>query len=426
MAHRCAFTSGASVGSGVSSVDCRMRKGVNAFIGCSFCNPSKTIYRCSCCYAKFSSTIKGRLRKLEIHHGGKVRREPAIDALLEIDWAALAQSGVCEHEALQNPGPGLFSWRIPCPSCYDFEVGPVESLLPENFSALEPRIVGDEIVTLRAPRLDHATGLEGGTRTVSVRVLSFEGVLTREQELKLMYRAADPPGHDMYRVLWQPHAVTGGDAAAERWQLVRSTGWGGEEAKALSLIHWNVLRGLAVGSHDQELGAALLDCVRRAAGFHQRRRRSDGTDAAAQSHKKTENVMRGPTPETCVRVNRVSGPFGHLAEGSRFAAARAQVQIARRARRARACARPPSPLSLPLVPSLSIGVRPAGLWRHPSAGGGVDLRAAADSRRRCDRDCAILHVGDGRHECEGCRPTPPRHPTPGMGREREAAVAGAS
>ena len=41
MAHRCAFTSGASVGSGVSSVDCRMRKSVNAFIGCSFCDPSK-------------------------------------------------------------------------------------------------------------------------------------------------------------------------------------------------------------------------------------------------------------------------------------------------------------------------------------------------------------------------------------------------
>lgn len=326
---RCAFTSGESTGSGVASADCAQRAGENVLVSCKFCCPPKPVYRCSCCYTKFSSTIKRRLGELEAHHRAETRREPAIDALLEIDWTTLARTGVCEHNSLEKIEPGLFAWRIPCPSCYDFEVGAVDPLTPADFQETEPAVVGDEILTLRAPRLDHVTGLVAGEREVSVRVLSVEGVLTREQELELMYRAADPPQHEHYRVLWQPHAAAA--PALERWQLVRSTGWGGDEAKALSLIHWNVLRGCAERTSDHELGAAMLDCVRRAAGFHERgyEKTSAPHDArresAGQKNKKQENVMKGPTPSSSIRVNRVSGPFGHLTTGARFSTARAQV-----------------------------------------------------------------------------------------------------
>ena len=48
--------------------------------------------------------------------------------------------------------------------------------------------------------------------------------------------------HDNYGVLWRPH-----DAEVEKWQLVRSTGWSGDEPKALSLVRWNVLSGCAEG-----------------------------------------------------------------------------------------------------------------------------------------------------------------------------------
>lgn len=139
--------------------------------------------------------------------------------------------------------------------------------------------------------------------------------------------------------------------------------------------------------------------------------------------------MRGPTPETSIRVNRVSGPFGHLAEGTRFSQARAQVSSARPLSTCVHVHPPPPPLPSqrcsPLAP-LSSGVRSSDHRRHTSAGGGDDLRAAADSRRRADSDCALLHVHARRHEREGCRPAPPRHPTLGVGGEREAVVVRAA
>ena len=326
---KCAFTSGESVGSGEKSTDCTQRSGENVMIACPFCRPEPTrlTYRCSCCYAKFASSIKGRLRQLEIHHNGKCVREPAIDALLEIDWRARADDdGGYQHDALQYVQPGVFQWRIPCPSCYDFEVGAVDPMAPTDFSEREPPIVGDEILELRAPSTDHVTGLvKDAQRVVSLRVLSVDSALSREEELRMFFRAADPPVHDKYRVLWQPH-----DAEAERWQLVRSTGWDGDEPKALSLIRWNVLRGCAERTSDHELGAALVDCVRRAAGFHERRvRKGEGSTSQppGQINKKEQNVMAGPTPESSIRCNRVSGPFGHLSEGSLFSAARKQVLL---------------------------------------------------------------------------------------------------
>ena len=320
---QCAFTSGQSVGSGVKSADCRARKGENILVCCRRCTPGINVWRCSCCYRKFVSSMESRIPELEQHTRGQLVRTPAIDALLEIDWRALATSVGYEHRALKKLDAETMEWVIPCPSCYDFKVGPVQPMVPDNFSKAEPRIVGDEIVELEAEVTDRETGYVcDRPRVVSLRVISSDDVLSREQELELFFRAADPPEHDKYRVLWRPH-----DGEGEKWLLVRSTGWGGDEPKALSLIRWNALRGCAEGTSDHELGAAFVDCVRRAAGFHQRRMKHKGSkeESAAQSNKKVENVMEGPTPESAIRVNRVSGPFGHLAEGTMFSAARAQV-----------------------------------------------------------------------------------------------------
>ena len=108
MARKCAFTSGESCGSGDASADCRRRAGANVIICCSRCSPAKPVYRCSCCYHKFSSAIKVRAPEIEMHNGVKLRREPAIDALLEIDWRSLASTGACEHPALKKIGPDEF------------------------------------------------------------------------------------------------------------------------------------------------------------------------------------------------------------------------------------------------------------------------------------------------------------------------------
>ena len=246
--YKCAFTSGESAGSGVASADCSARAGENVFVRCSCCLPSKYVYRCGACYQKYSATLQRRCSEIEKHTGGRLRREPAIDALFAIDWRQLASGGY-EHPALKQIEPGVYEWCTPCPSGYDFKVGPVDAMVPAGFAEMEPRVVGDEILELNTEHLDHVTGLVRDTKKfVSLRVVSVDQVPTREQELKLFWRAADPPEHDNYRVLWRPH-----DADAERWQLVRSTGWDGDEPKALSLIRWNVLRGCAERTSDHEL-----------------------------------------------------------------------------------------------------------------------------------------------------------------------------
>ena len=70
----------------------------------------------------------------------------------------------------------------------------------------------------------------------------------------------------------------------------------------LSLMRFDILSDLGPAN---ELSSAFLDAVRRAAPFH--------------AHgKAASSVMKSPTPETAIRVNRVGGPFGHLTPGTDF------------------------------------------------------------------------------------------------------------
>ena len=70
----------------------------------------------------------------------------------------------------------------------------------------------------------------------------------------------------------------------------------------LSLMRFDILSDLGPAN---ELSSAFLDAVRRAAPFHAR-------------GKAASTVMKSPTPETAIRVNRVGGPFGHLTPGTDF------------------------------------------------------------------------------------------------------------
>lgn len=209
-------------------------------------------------------------------------RTPPIDALLQIDWKGLATSGVCDHAALKKVDDETWEWCEECPSCYDFLVDPVQPMVPEDFKESPPPVIADETIEIDAKHTDSETGLVVGTKRVSMRVISCDAALSREEEQRLFFRAADPPEHDNYYVMWRPHPIDEEeDEEVERWQLIRTTGWDNDEPKALSLIRWNPLKGIAEGTSDHELGAALIDCVRGAAGFH-RRRTGSGAESSSE------------------------------------------------------------------------------------------------------------------------------------------------
>ena len=95
----CAFTDSSSTRDGRVVSDCRKHSTRGVLVSCSFCEPGKTITRCTNCYTKFSRTIARRRRELEQQSSGVVYDTPALRALLEIDWARLEATGSCSESA---------------------------------------------------------------------------------------------------------------------------------------------------------------------------------------------------------------------------------------------------------------------------------------------------------------------------------------
>ena len=345
---RCAFTSNQSTYDGRSFADCAGNKGAWAFVRCDACEPEQQVFRCTACYHKFQTTLRRRLPELEKHQRAEVVSAAELTALLEIDFKALAApGGAAKHDELELVEAGgqdqvrVWRWRGRCPCCYDFVVPVVRAAMPTKFTDLEPKLLGDEIIMVEAPVLDDATGLRrAGTEVAVVRVVTIGGVLTREQELAFRFRAADPPEHRGYFIIWQPPQWPEDATRHEqRWTLLRSAGSAEQEPKALSLIAWRRLDGVAVEHDVRTIGSAFLDCMRDAAGYH-------------RSGPSRENILHGDSSvlDSCIRVNRVSGPFGHVQPGSSFRSTAALVTA--REVGWPPCTHNPSPSLTPALPIL--------------------------------------------------------------------------
>ena len=111
-------------------------------------------------------------------------------------------------------------------------------------------------------------------------------------------------------MVWRPPAWPPEATRQEpRWTVIIGLLPPPEEPKALSIISWRELDGVAVEHDVRTVGMAFLDCMRAAAGFHK-----EGPSKA--------NIVDGETTivDSSIRVNRVSGPFGHPQPGSSFRA----------------------------------------------------------------------------------------------------------
>ena len=145
---RCAFTSNQSTWDERAFADCNKNHGAWAFIYCESCIPGERVYRCTACYHKFQQTLRRRLPELERNLHAKVVATAELDALLVIDFRALAieAPGTSLHPALQlvesgseagcDYGRKSFCWRGSCPCCYDFVVPDVQPAMPAGFAAL--------------------------------------------------------------------------------------------------------------------------------------------------------------------------------------------------------------------------------------------------------------------------------------------------
>ena len=312
---RCCFTSSTSTWEGRSFADCAAHHGAWAFVACDRCRPVRS-FRCTVCYNKFQSALKRRLPELEQHQKAKVLMRPEIEALLDIDFKQLAfGSAAAGHPAIElleeggEAGGCLWRWRQQCPCCYDFEIPALKPAMPADFASRPPKVVEDVTIMHDAPGIDDVTGLLTPASACVVQIITLDAVLTREEELHFRYRGADSPEHENYRVVWRPPAWPPEATKKEpRWTLVR--GLIPEEGpKALSLICWRKLDGVAVEHDVRTVGMAFLDCVRAAAGFHREGPSKD-------------NILDGRLTimDSSIRVNRVSGPFGHPQPGSSFRA----------------------------------------------------------------------------------------------------------
>ena len=163
-----------------------------------------------------------------------------------------------------------------------------------------------------ASRLQVPSGFPGDPVPCRVRIVSLAPVLSHEDSMRALFRVADDE-HDNYKLLWQPPPEH--PDGRPRWLMVRGVPQD-EPPKLLSLIAFDALckeEGSGAASlADSDVGAALLDATRLAANFHIK-------------GKKKHTIMSEDTVESCIRVNRLSGPFGHLHPGHRFSQYRAKV-----------------------------------------------------------------------------------------------------
>jgi hypothetical protein len=304
----CTFTSSYSTWDRKRFADCCATSKPFSFVFCDNCDPALDLARCSLCYGKFSSKLKRRLPEISSSMGAEPHLEPVMKALFHTDWAAVGRGDRRAGNDLIyfEEESGKWRWRKACPCCYDFEVPEVDAVMPVGYAEITPRVLGIYELFILAPVLDASTGLRAQPVWQQVKIVELGEVLTKEQEELFKFRACDPPEHLGYLVEWQPPPRSCG-FTGPRWTLTVGVCDSGEEPYALSLISWDRLNG------QRDDGLAFLECIRQAAGFHQ-------SVAQGGWNPSPSNISlgEGSIADSAIRVNRVSGPFGHLDVGSRF------------------------------------------------------------------------------------------------------------
>jgi hypothetical protein len=270
-------------------------------ITCLCCTPGVPLKRCTNDYKKFKRQIKKRIPQIISSSGGQMVEVPELEALLNMDFDALVagKPDVYAQKYLVKIGDGEWQWVGRCPTCYDFEVPEVQDQMKEGFVDLEPKILSREIIDYEARELEMPSGLIAASRVpVRLDAIELETLLSYEEEKAVRFFACDPPTHNNYLNFWRPPP-----ASADRrklWRLLY-TGRDGEW-RALSLCCFDVLRGR--WQREDELAQGFLECVRSAAPFH-------------RAGKSKETLLKHPV-DSSIRVNRISGPFGHMRPGATF------------------------------------------------------------------------------------------------------------
>jgi len=283
---RCAFTSTQSNWVGKAFADCSKHSKPWAFVRCDAC-PDGPVFRCTECYTKFGTTMRRRVPEIEKHQRANIVTRPELEALFNVNWRQLASGeAAAGHELLEYVGEvelkggncvHVWRWRSRCPCCYEFKVPEIKPAMPAGFQSREVDVRDDVTIVAQAPILNDVTGMVLVARGAVVRIISLGAVLSREEELLFRFRASNPPEHDNYLKVWQPPAwPAGSEGTEQRWTLVRSAGSADEEPKALSLIAWRTLDGVAQEHDARAIGMAFLECTREAGGEGEGESQSQG------------------------------------------------------------------------------------------------------------------------------------------------------
>tara|TARA_B110001452_G_C15148922_1_gene399901 strand:+ start:100 stop:843 length:744 start_codon:yes stop_codon:yes gene_type:complete len=202
----CAFTDATSTRGGRVVSDCRRSGRLAVYVQCGYCTPGQLVTRCSVCYRKMQRAVEERCAVLEKQTGCKRVEEPALRALRVIDWLTLASSGDCGAEGaayLEALADERWRWRIPCPCCYTFCVGPVQPQVPLACCTSAPRVT-EELIDFDARRLSRPSGLIGPPRPVRLHVVLADPMTTYSESAGVRSRGADPPAHENYGLYWAP------------------------------------------------------------------------------------------------------------------------------------------------------------------------------------------------------------------------------
>ena len=198
MSQTCSFTNGASTRSSEElGLKCKASKSGHGavLIGCDYCRPGDTIWRCAGCYDGFRTQIKARIIKAsraKSHVGLRPWVHPSVQLVCDTDWKTIERGGrVPRSSGLDVISEKRLKWREPCASCYQKKFAEeIDARMPPGFAAEAAQVENDGVYDL--PQTPVMSDEDGSTvlRNVELQVLTATDVITDEEAGGCKFRFA--------------------------------------------------------------------------------------------------------------------------------------------------------------------------------------------------------------------------------------------
>lgn len=321
---KCSFTNGRSSCTGElrqslcdgADNDVSIRRSI-VLVGCRNCGGhGRIIWRCVHCYDKFSRSIRK----------SRMLNNDYIQTLLTFDWVSVdceLPNNLIRKPCLWNPDSYCLEWDQYCPSCYDMELPQPNRISlagGDSFPAMRAyfEIPDLERVNIQCNQNNYSTRIDINDcavvseahgnivkRDVTIFVHCVRPVITHNESQAFFFRSGEEPDNQRYSCVGVSDWEYANKYRKKRefWVLLRSIPVEkGEQSEILSFTRLNAFEDYGNPNVCEYISKQLLTITR------------DCVPARMPKkcvQKKKTKLLKKELLTACIRVGRVSGPYGN-------------------------------------------------------------------------------------------------------------------